>query len=162
MRRQVFKSKIHRATVTGADLDYEGSITIDSTLMIAADILPYEAVHVWNITNGSRIITYAIKGKKDSGEICINGAGAKLNKIGDIVIIATFIEMTTKKAREWKPLVISVNKKNNIVFYRSPFDKDDKASVSVALDLVDNRFVVPQIVNRDSSYLQRPIGAGPR
>ena len=150
MRRQVFKSKIHRATITGADLDYEGSITIDSALMKAADIFQYEAVHVWNITNGSRIVTYAIEGKKDSGEICINGAGAKLNKIGDIVIIATFAEMTNKKARERKPLVISVNKKNSIVF---------KACVAVTADLVSETTLSrPQVVNKDSSYLQRPIG----
>lgn len=152
MRRYVFKSKIHRATVTGADLDYEGSITIDSTLMRAADILPYEAVHVWNITNGSRILTYAIEGKKDSGEICINGAGARLNKIGDLIIIATFAEMTSKKAREWKPIVINVNKKNSIVF-------NVKAGLATAVDLAYEAAVSrTQVVNRDSNYLQRPIG----
>jgi aspartate 1-decarboxylase len=152
MKRQIFKSKIHRATVTGADLDYEGSITIDSALMKAADILPYEAVHVWNITNGSRIITYAIEGKKDSGEICINGAGAKLNKIGDLIIIATFAEMTSKKAREWKPLVISVNKKNGIVF-------NVKASLATATDLLSEASLSrSQVVNRGSNYLHRPIG----
>ena len=74
MKRQIFKSKIHRATVTGANIDYEGSISIDPDLMKAADILPYEAVHVWNITNGARLVTYAIEGK-ESGEICVNGVG---------------------------------------------------------------------------------------
>jgi len=147
MRRQVFKSKIHRATITGADINYEGSITIDSALMKAADILPYEAVHVWNITNGARIITYAIEGKEDSGEICINGAGAKLNKVGDLIIIATFTEMTTKKAREWKPIVLNVNKKN-IITLTDRF-------VPVAKSLEPKPIA---IVNQGGSYLQRPIG----
>lgn len=126
MRRHVFKSKIHRATVTATNRAHLSSITIDSTLMRAADILPYESVHVWNITNGSRIVTYAIEGKKDSGEICINGAGARLNKVGDLVIIATFVEMTSKKAREWKPLVINVNSKNCI---RPNYNLGDKRIV---------------------------------
>jgi aspartate 1-decarboxylase len=112
MKRQMFKSKIHRATVTGANVDYEGSITIDSELMRLADILPYEAVHVWNITNGARLMTYAIEGKAGSGEICVNGAGAKLCKVDDMIIIATFVELTDKRARKWNPLVINVNGKN--------------------------------------------------
>jgi aspartate 1-decarboxylase len=107
MKRQIFKSKIHRATVTGSNIDYEGSVTIDSNLMRAADIVPYEAVHIWNITNGSRLFTYAIQGDNDSGEICINGAGAKLCNVGDLVIIATFTEMTNKVARKWIPRVAS-------------------------------------------------------
>jgi len=115
MKRQIFKSKIHRATVTGADLNYEGSITIDSELLRAADILPYELVHVWDITTGARFVTYAIAGGKDSGEICVNGAGAKLCHVGDLIIIATFAEMTSNKARNWMPKVISVNEKNQIV-----------------------------------------------
>lgn len=114
MKHQMFKSKIHRATVTGANVDYEGSITIDSELMRLADILPYEAVHVWNITNGARLMTYAIEGKAGSGEICVNGAGAKLCKVDDMIIIATFVELTDKRARKWNPLVINVNGKNKV------------------------------------------------
>jgi aspartate 1-decarboxylase len=92
MRRILFKSKIHRATVTQADLDYEGSVTIDATLLRAADILPYEKVHIWNRTNGSRLETYALEGAAGSGVICVNGAAAHHAKPGDIVIIATFAE----------------------------------------------------------------------
>ena len=84
MIRQIFKSKIHRATVTNANLNYEGSVTIDQDLLDAADILPYEAVHIWNVTNGSRLVTYALAGDRASGSVCINGAGAHLMKPGDI------------------------------------------------------------------------------
>ena len=99
MRRTFFKSKIHRATVTHADLDYEGSVTIDEDLLDAAGIWEYEAVHVWNITRGTRLQTYAIKGERGSGVICINGAAAHLNKPGDMVILATFAEMDEAEAR---------------------------------------------------------------
>ena len=92
MRRTFFKAKIHRATVTHADLDYEGSVTIDEDLMDAAGIWNYEAVHVWNITRGTRLQTYALKGPRGSGVICINGAAAHLNQPGDQVILATFAE----------------------------------------------------------------------
>jgi aspartate 1-decarboxylase len=112
MKLKIFKSKIHRATITGANIDYEGSITIDSVLLKAAKILPYEAVHVWNITNGSRLVTYALEGTKSSGEICINGAGAKLCSVGDLVIIATFAEISWLRAKFWKPVVINVTKDN--------------------------------------------------
>jgi aspartate 1-decarboxylase len=118
MKLKIFKSKIHRATITGANIDYEGSITIDSVLLKAAKILPYEAVHVWNITNGSRLVTYALEGTKSSGEICINGAGAKLCNVGDLVIIATFAEMSWLKAKFWKPIVINVDKDNYLKYNR--------------------------------------------
>jgi aspartate 1-decarboxylase len=115
MRRTLFKSKIHRATVTHADLDYEGSVTIDQDLMDAAGIWDYEAVHVWNITRGTRLQTYAIKGTRGSGVICINGAAAHLNKPGDMVILATFVEMEESEARTFKPTVVLVDGKNRIV-----------------------------------------------
>ena len=115
MKIQIFKSKIHRATVTGANIDYEGSITIDFNLMFKANIVPYELVHVWNITNGSRLITYAIEGNNE-GEICINGAGAKLCNIGDLIIIATFAEIDSDEANKWKPTVVSVDKNNEIIY----------------------------------------------
>jgi aspartate 1-decarboxylase len=115
MKRQIFKSKIHRATVTKADLDYEGSITIDSYLLAAANIIPYELVHIWNVTNGNRLVTYALSGIERSGEICINGAGAKLCEVGDIVIIATFAEMKNKKAKLWVPTVVKVDSENKII-----------------------------------------------
>jgi aspartate 1-decarboxylase len=115
MKRTMFKSKIHRATVTHADLAYEGSVTIDETLMRAADILPYEKVAIWNATNGSRIETYAIAGEAGSGVICVNGAAAHHAHPGDVVILATFVEgVDETEARAWKPTVIHVDRKNHI------------------------------------------------
>jgi aspartate 1-decarboxylase len=115
MRRTFFKSKIHRATVTHADLEYEGSVTIDQDLMDAAGIWDYEAVHVWNITRGTRLQTYAIKGQRGSGIICINGAAAHLNKPGDMVILATFAELEESEARDHEPTVVLVDRQNRIV-----------------------------------------------
>jgi aspartate 1-decarboxylase len=116
MRRSLFKSKIHLATVTQADLDYEGSITIDADLMRAADILPYERVHVWNRTNGSRLETYALEGQAGSGVICVNGAAAHHARPGDIVIIATFADVEDEVvARGWTPTVVHVDGQNRIV-----------------------------------------------
>ena len=115
MRRSLFKSKIHRATVTDADLDYEGSVTIDEDLLDAAGIWEYEAVHVWNVTRGTRLTTYAIKGPRGSGTICINGAAAHLNKPGDKVILATFAEMEEAEARRHVPQVVLVDDENRIV-----------------------------------------------
>jgi aspartate 1-decarboxylase len=115
MRRTFFKSKIHRATVTHADLDYEGSVTIDEDLMDAAGIWNYEAIHVWNITRGTRLETYAIKGERGSGVICINGAAAHLNKPGDLVILATFAELEESEARAHVPAVVLVDRQNRIV-----------------------------------------------
>ncbi len=115
MRRTLFKSKIHRATVTHADLDYEGSVTIDEDLMDAADVWEYEAVHIWNITRGTRLQTYAIKGARGSGVICINGAAAHLMKPADMVIIATFAELEESEARAFTPKVVLVDRQNKIV-----------------------------------------------
>jgi aspartate 1-decarboxylase len=115
MRRTFFKSKIHRATVTHADLDYEGSVSIDEDLMDAAGIWEYEAVHVWNITRGTRLQTYAIRGERGSGIICINGAAAHLNRPGDMVILATFAELEESEARAHVPQVVLVDAKNKMV-----------------------------------------------
>ena len=116
MRRTLFKSKIHRATVTHADLDYEGSVTIDGDLMRAANILAYERVHIWNATNGSRLETYALEGPAGSGLICVNGAAAHHAKPGHIVIIATFAEARDEdEARGWKPTVVRVDAQNRII-----------------------------------------------
>ncbi|HXJ20471.1 MAG TPA: aspartate 1-decarboxylase [Polyangia bacterium] len=116
MRRTLFKSKIHRATVTQADLDYEGSVTIDATLMRAANILPYEKVAIWNRTNGARLETYALEGPPGSGVICVNGAAAHLARPGDIVIIATFAEAIDEaEARAWTPIVVHVDAQNRIL-----------------------------------------------
>ena len=114
MRRTIFKSKIHRATVTHADLDYEGSVTLDADLMRAADILPYEQVAIWNVTRGSRLETYALEGPAGSGVVCVNGAAAHHNRPGDLVIIATFAEMEEAEARAHQPTVVLVDEQNRI------------------------------------------------
>jgi aspartate 1-decarboxylase len=114
MMRFMFKSKIHRATVTKTDKDYEGSITVDANLLEAADILPYEQVHVWDITRGTRILTYALPGEPGSGEVCVNGAGAHLVDPGDLVIIATFTELDDAAAKSHRPKIVLVNEKNRV------------------------------------------------
>ena len=114
MKRIMCKSKIHRAMVTRADLHYEGSISIDTRLMDAADIIPYEKVAVWNVTNGERFETYAITGERDSGVICCNGAAARLVSPGDLIIIVTFAEMEDKEAQSFKPSLVFVNEQNRI------------------------------------------------
>lgn len=114
MNRRMFKSKIHRGTVTHADLHYEGSFSIDKDLMLAADILAYEEVHVWNITNGSRLTTYAIEAPAGSGILCANGAAAHHIKVGDLVIIATFTDMAEVPAK-FAPLVVQVDADNRMV-----------------------------------------------
>jgi aspartate 1-decarboxylase len=112
LMRVMLKSKIHRACVTDCNIDYEGSITIDRGLMEAADILPYERVEVLNINNGARFDTYAIEGEK--GEICINGAAARLAMKGDIVIILSFCPVEENEARNVKPKLVYVDAKNNV------------------------------------------------
>jgi len=110
----MFKSKIHRATVTQADLNYVGSITIDEALMDAAGILPNEKVQVVNNNNGARLETYVIPGPRDSGVICLNGAAARLVQPGDTVIIITYAAMDRDEARNYKPTVVLVDEQNKI------------------------------------------------
>lgn len=114
MQRTMLKSKIHRATVIEADLNYIGSITIDKALMRAADILPHELVHVVDITNGSRLQTYAIEGPEHSGMIAINGAAAHLVQPGDLVIIMSYANVNEQDLPQVSPRVIMVNDKNKI------------------------------------------------
>ena len=113
--RIMLKSKIHRAHVTDANIDYEGSITIDKKLMAEADILPYEQVQVLNINNGARFSTYAIEGQEGSGEICLNGAAARLAVKGDTVIILSYCHVGDEEARNYTPKVVHVDAKNAIV-----------------------------------------------
>ena len=113
--RMMLKSKIHRATVTDANIDYVGSITIDKKLMRAADIVPYEQVHVLNINNGARFSTYAIEGVEGGGEICLNGAAARLAVKGDLVIILTYTQISEEQLINYQPKLIHVNGKNEIV-----------------------------------------------
>lgn len=112
MFRTIMKSKIHRAVVTEANLQYVGSITIDPALMEAADILPNEKVQVVNNNNGNRLETYVIAGEKDSGVICLNGAAARLVQVGDEVIIISYGIFTDEAAREYKPKVVFVDENN--------------------------------------------------
>ncbi len=115
MQKQMLGGKIHRVTVTEACIDYPGSITIDKKLMKAADILPHEKVLIANLTNGSRIESYAIPGPAGSGVICLNGGAAKHGKAGDIVIILTFVVLTAAEAKKHKPKVVYVDSNNRIV-----------------------------------------------
>ena len=114
MRLSMFKSKIHRATVTEANIDYEGSLTIDQDLLDAAEMLAWEQVHVWDIDNGARLVTYIRPGPRGSGVVCINGAAAHLVKPGHKVILATYAEMEEREARTHKPRVILVDDDNRI------------------------------------------------
>ena len=111
----MLKAKIHRATVTDADLHYQGSITIDADLMDLADIWEYERVEIWNVTNGNRFSTYAISGERGSGVICINGAAAHKASPGDIIIIANFAWMDEDEAQILNPRIVQVDKKNKAV-----------------------------------------------
>lgn len=113
--RTMLKGKIHRARVTEVNLDYEGSITIDRLLMEAADILPYEMVHVLDINNGARFETYAIEGQPGSGVICINGAAARLVSTGDKVIILSYQVVAEEEARSNRPKLVYVDERNAIV-----------------------------------------------
>jgi aspartate 1-decarboxylase len=115
MDRKMLKSKIHRATVTGADLHYEGSITIDKELLEAADIIPYEAVSIWDVDNGNRFETYAIEGERGSGVICLNGAAARMVAPRDLVIIASFVNMENEKALKHEPKLVFVDDMNRML-----------------------------------------------
>jgi aspartate 1-decarboxylase len=112
--RTMLKSKIHRARVTDANINYEGSITIDKKLLRAADILPYEQVNVLNVNNGARFTTYAIEGEEGKGDICLNGAAARLAVKGDIVIIITYTQVAEEELKNYHPVVVHVNENNEI------------------------------------------------
>lgn len=112
MKRNMLKSKIHRATVTANDIDYEGSVSIDTRLMEAADILPFEMVHILDINNGQRFTTYAIEGKE--GEICLNGAAARLVSFGDRVIILSYQEVPEEQLDGYLPKLVYVDRQNRI------------------------------------------------
>lgn len=114
MRRSMLKSKIHRATVTEANLDYEGSLTVDADLLNAADIVPFEEIHVWNVSSGTRLTTYAMPGARGTGTVCVNGAGAHLIRPGDLVIIATYFWLENRKAHKHEPTIILVDEWNRI------------------------------------------------
>lgn len=114
MYRIFLKSKIHKAIVTGAELNYEGSLTIDATLMRAAEIRPYEMVRVYNMHNGERFETYAIEGEPDSGVICLNGAAARKGLTGDVIIIACYTMLSDDEIEGFRPVLIHVDERNRI------------------------------------------------
>jgi len=114
MNRTILKSKIHRATVTGLDLDYEGSITIDEDLLEKADILPGEQVHVLNINNGQRFVTYAIAAPRGSGTVLLNGPAARLGTVGDKVIIISYCQVPDEKTKDLKAKVVFVDDENKL------------------------------------------------
>jgi aspartate 1-decarboxylase len=115
MRRTMFKSKIHRGRVTGSDLNYVGSITVDADLLDAADILEHELVHVLDIDNGARFETYTIAGERGSGDMCINGAAARLVHTGDRVIVVSYAEYDAEELETYEPRVVHVDEDNRIV-----------------------------------------------
>ncbi|MDY6284014.1 MAG: aspartate 1-decarboxylase [Hallerella sp.] len=112
MQIELLKCKIHRATVTDANLNYEGSITLDKALMDAAGILPFEKVGILDINNGARFDTYVIEGEPNSGTICLNGAAARMVQKGDLVIIVSYVSLTPEEAKSWKPTVVKVDSQN--------------------------------------------------
>lgn len=131
MQITLCKSKLHRATVTQAELHYEGSITIDAALLSAAGIVPFERVQVVNVTNGARFETYAIEGRRDSGTICVNGAAARLVHPGDHVIVITYANFTPEEARSHRPVIVLLNADNTI---RERITADQTADPEVLAD----------------------------
>ena len=113
MKLTMFKSKLHQMVITEANLNYEGSITIDQDLLDAAHLLPYEKVQVLNITNGSRLETYTIPGERGSRVCCMNGAAARLTQVGDRVIIISYAEMTPEEAKSYRPRTVVVDENND-------------------------------------------------
>lgn len=130
--RKMLRGKIHRATVTGADLHYEGSVTIDRDLMDASGLIANEAVHIWNVNNGERFETYVIEGERGSGACCINGAAAHKASVGDFVIIAAFGWMSDEEAEAWKPKVCFVDDRNR----RKELDRDQEEGGQMRLKKV--------------------------
>jgi aspartate 1-decarboxylase len=122
MQRTMLKSKIHRATVTDANLNYEGSLTIDADLMKAADIVPYEQIKIYNINNGARFETYAIEGPAGQGDICLNGAAARMGARGDLIIIATYANYNAAELEQHEPVVVHVEAGNKRHLDRAAID----------------------------------------
>jgi aspartate 1-decarboxylase len=115
MQVKILRGKIHRATVTGANIDYEGSITLDSVLMAGANILPNQEVEVWDVTNGERLQTYALAAPPHSGVVCLNGAAARRVKVGDLVIVAAYGWVHDQEAVQYQPSIVRVDERNRVV-----------------------------------------------
>lgn len=128
MIRTMLKCKIHRATVTEAVLHYEGSITIDETLMEAAGLLEYEQVHIYNIDNGNRFSTYVIRGERDSGVVCVNGAAARKVSRGDLLIIANYASYDEKELVNFRPTLVYVDGQNRITSVKGKVESASQVS----------------------------------
>jgi len=130
MQRTLLKSKIHRATVTAAELDYEGSVSVDRDLLEAADIRECEQVQIYNVTNGNRLTTYAIPGERGSGVVQINGAAAHLARAGDVVILASYAQYTETELAGHRPRVVRVDARNRIVRPPAPAEARERSAKS--------------------------------
>lgn len=122
MQRSMLKSKIHRARITDSNLHYEGSLTIDADLMKAADILPFEQIKIYNVNNGARFDTYAIEGPAGKGDICLNGAAARMGAPGDLIIIATYANYEEADAVSHEPRIVLVDSRNRKSAGKAPAD----------------------------------------
>jgi len=125
LRRHMLKSKIHRLTVTGADLHYEGSLSLDIELMEAADLLPFEKIDVYNINTGARFSTYVIPAPRYSGEVRLNGAAARLGEKGDLIIIASYADYDERELEYYKPILVYVNSENRIVSVKRSMEEEN-------------------------------------
>ena len=114
MQRTILKSKIHRITITGADLHYEGSLTLDEALMEAANLIPFEKIEVYNVNNGQRFSTYVIPGERYGGECILNGAAARLGHYGDVIIIASYVNISDEELKDFKINLVYMDENNNI------------------------------------------------
>ena len=131
---RMLKGKIHRAKVTGSDLNYEGSIEIDSSLMEAAGFVPFEQVDIWNVTNGERFSTYVLSASRNSGTIGVNGAAARKVQTGDEIIITAYAEISEKQAKHWRPHVVFVDQRNRIKVGRIAHGLGAKESMNLVHD----------------------------
>ncbi len=131
--RKMLAAKIHRATVTESNIDYEGSITIPPQLRQQADLMPYDAVQVWNVTSGARFETYVIAGEFDDGNICINGAAAHLAKPGDLVIIARYVWLNEAECKNFQPKIVMVDAKNKITMVKNK-ESNPRATTQAAVN----------------------------
>jgi aspartate 1-decarboxylase len=134
MKRTMMHGKIHRVRVTGAFLDYEGSIALDPDLYEAAGFLPYEQVHVLDIDNGNRFVTYVIEGERGSGEVAVNGAAARLVQVGDTLIVLAYTEMDDEEARALRPKVVLVDSSNRPVTASAPVEPAEVAGSAGAAE----------------------------
>ena len=125
MRRQMLKSKIHRLTVTGSELHYEGSLSLDEELMIAGDLRPFEKIDVYNINTGARFTTYVIPAPRFSGEVRLNGAAARLGDRGDLIIIASYADYEESELEDYEPTLVYVDENNRIVSVKHSMEDQD-------------------------------------